>query len=136
MHKTRLFALGLAFAGVTACLDSFVQPASPNQTGLGPSVNNSGSGSGGGGTGSPSRTVTVGDNFFSPDTLTVFVSDTVTWTWVGTNPHSVTFSDGTGSALQVAGTFRRFFGSAGTFTYGSTAIADSLMIGQVTVVTR
>src|SRR5689334_14865853 len=99
MNKTRLFALGLAFAGISACMDGIVQPASPNQVGLGPAVNNSGGGSGtGGGTGSPNRTVTVGDNFFNPDSLTVFVSDTVTWTWVGSNPHSVTFGDGSGSA--------------------------------------
>jgi plastocyanin len=74
----------------------------------------------------------VGDNFFAPDTLTIAVSDTVTWTWSGLNPHSVTFAD-VGSGVRTTGSFQRFFGAAGSFPYTSTVTADSLMRGVIVV---
>lgn len=39
-------------------------------------------------------TVTIGDNFFEPATVTVNVGDTVTWRHTGNRPHDVTFSGG------------------------------------------
>jgi plastocyanin len=41
-----------------------------------------------------SKTVSVGDNFYSPATVTINVGDTVTWTNNGAAPHSATADDG------------------------------------------
>src|SRR6266581_2948603 len=38
--------------------------------------------------------VSIGDNFFSPSSVTVNVNDTVTWTWAGANNHSSTSNTG------------------------------------------
>ena len=127
--RTLLVALGL-FA-LVSCVESRGLPTAPDNSGLGPGLNSSNGGSGG--SGSTTRTVSVGDDFFAPDTLTVDVRDTVTWRWTGLNPHSVTFSDGTSSGVKTTGTFQRFFGAAGTYPFFSTLPADSLMRGTVIV---
>jgi plastocyanin len=56
---------------------------------------------------------------FSPDTATVKVGDSITWTNTGSLQHSVTADDGTfNSGLLATGqTFTQTFSSAGTFTY-------------------
>jgi plastocyanin len=121
-------AIGLVL--LLGCLDS-QGPANVNGGGLGPAVNGTGA-STTSGTGANHR-VNVGDNFFAPDTLTIAVSDTVTWSWSGLNPHSVTFGDGVGSGVRTSGSFQRFFGAAGSFPYTSTLTADSLMRGVIVV---
>jgi plastocyanin len=40
------------------------------------------------------KTVKIGDNFFSPKTLTVTKDTTVRWRWAGKNPHTVTVTSG------------------------------------------
>ena len=72
--------------------------------------------------------VTVGDFFFRSDRNgsqiapvdTVAVGGSVTWTWVGSQPHSV-FSQGSpsfvSSVVQNSGTFLRSFGAAGSYAY-------------------
>src|SRR3970040_1585771 len=40
-------------------------------------------------------TVTVGDIFFNPDSLTVKAGETVRWVWSGSLPHSVRLEDET-----------------------------------------
>jgi len=63
-------------------------------------------------------TVSVGDNTFSPATVTINVGDTVTWNWVGQNPHTVTADDGSfDSPQQTSGSFSHTFNTAGTFEY-------------------
>ena len=85
-------------------------------------------GGGGGGVG-----VRVGDNNYIPATVTVSTGETITWTWQGSNAHSVTFNNGPASATQISGTFQTSFPTAGTYTYycvvhGSTAMSGSVIV--------
>ena len=62
--------------------------------------------------------VTVGDNFFSPNDLTIQVGDTVRWTANGMMSHDVTADDGSfGSATTPNLTYERTFNSAGEILY-------------------
>lgn len=81
-----------------------------------------------------SGAVQVGDDFFSPANIAVRVNSTVTWTWSGANPHSVTFTGGTpSSATQASGPpYSRTFSGTGTFDYFCKVHAG--MKGVVTVV--
>lgn len=76
--------------------------------------------------------VSVEDNFYSPKTVTLSVGDTVTWTWMGANQHTVTFDDGPGSATQSTGGFQRVFDAAGTYPYHC-LVHGLAMSGTVTV---
>lgn len=80
---------------------------------------------------STSNAINVRDNSFAPSATTVAVGTTVTWTWVGTESHNVTFSGGPASNNMTSGTYQRTFGSAGTFNYSCTNHAG--MNGSVTV---
>lgn len=96
-----------------------------------------GDGNGGGGGGGPEMTtmVNVDDNFFAPPANAVSPGATVTWTWIGNNPHNVTFADGSISApssTQTDGTFQATMPSqTGTYAYQCTVHAG--MNGAVTV---
>ncbi|MEX2619342.1 MAG: plastocyanin/azurin family copper-binding protein [Egibacteraceae bacterium] len=61
-------------------------------------------------------TVSVDDNVFEPDSVDVSVGDTVTWEWVGTQPHNVR-ADDFESDLQTEGTFEHTFEEVGTHSY-------------------
>lgn len=76
------------------------------------------------------KTVKVDDNFFRAKTVTITKGDTVTWKWVGSNPHNVKFASFS-SKLQVNGTFKRRFTKRGTFRYRCTI--HSGMTGKVVV---
>jgi plastocyanin len=98
-------------------------------------------GCGGGGSDSPTApsgggggsTVTVGNNFFSPVSVSVSKGTTVTWQWAaGDVSHNVTFDDGQNSPTQSSGTYQRMFGTAGTYPYHCT-IHGPAMHGTVTV---
>ena len=81
-----------------------------------------------------SNTVTVGNNFFSPATLSVPVGTVVTWSWAqGAVQHNVTFDDGPASDTQSSGQYQRTFTSAGTFPYHCTIHGAAVMSGTVTV---
>jgi plastocyanin len=69
---------------------------------------------------------------FSPNTATISVNDTVTWTWVG-SPHSSTSDTGVwDSGVFSAGhTFTRAFTSAGSFPFHCTV--HPFMTGTITV---
>jgi plastocyanin len=94
-----------------------------------------------------SNVVSMGDQSFSPGSITVPVSTTVTWKWptcdaTGTGyggyascvTHNVTFDDGSNvvSPTQDNGSFTRTFNTAGVFKYHC-GIHGSAMSGQVTV---
>lgn len=68
-------------------------------------------------TNSGSNAISVGDDYYSPAATTVAIGTTVTWTWGGSQMHSVTFDDGTGSDTQATGSFARAFSAAGTYAY-------------------
>lgn len=76
--------------------------------------------------------VSVLDNFFNPTSSTVSAGGTVTWTWGGGVDHNVTFSAGSSSGTQTAGTFARTFADAGSFGYQCT-IHGSSMSGTIVV---
>jgi plastocyanin len=68
---------------------------------------------------SASASVTMGDFFFSPASVTVAVGDTVTWHNTGQAPHTATANDGsfdTGT-INAGGSGSHTFSSAGTFSY-------------------
>jgi plastocyanin len=64
--------------------------------------------------------IEVRDNSFSPSTTTVPLGATVTWNWTGATAHNVRFTDGTRSATQSTGSFRRTFTAKGPFQYSCT----------------
>src|SRR5262249_36943073 len=82
--------------------------------------------------------IMVVDNAFSPRTPTINQGDTVLWTWVGGNPHTVT--SGTCctpdmlfvSTTKTSGTFSFTFNNVGTFPYFC-AIHGASMTGSITV---
>jgi plastocyanin len=107
-----------------------------NPTGVtGTGGKGSSSGSSGGSGGGATNAVTVGNNFFSPSTITVGVGTTVTWTWArGDTIHTVTDNADTTimSAFQRSGTYSRTFQAAGTFPYHCT-VHGFAMSGTVIV---
>lgn len=130
-HRRATLALTAALVGLAACGGS--------SGGTEPPQNN-----GGGGGGPGPVTVTVGNNDYSPDNVTVAAGSTVTWRWDSCTgdgyggeictSHSVTFDDGGPSAAaRDDGTFARTFASAGTFTYYCTSHGRTAMSGSVRV---
>ncbi|MDQ4006463.1 MAG: cupredoxin domain-containing protein [Actinomycetota bacterium] len=76
-----------------------------------------GDGGGGGTTAPGTASVKVGDDFFSPKTVSVRAGGTVTWTNNGKNPHTVTGS-GFDSGMMTGGQkFTKTFAKAGTYSY-------------------
>jgi plastocyanin len=78
-------------------------------------------------------TVNIGDNVFSPNTVTINVNDRVRWAWTGVNPHSSTSTGGLwDSGIHSTGfTFTNTFGTAGNFPYRCNVHAGQT--GSVTV---
>ncbi len=116
MHATRRFLFLLVSAGVlSACggstEPSYTAPANQQQPATPPT----------GGGGSTSSSVQVVDNSFSPDSTTLSLGTTVTWTWGAVyTAHNVTFSDGPSSGNMTAGTYSRTFNTAGKYVYTCT----------------
>ena len=64
------------------------------------------------------KTVTVGDIFFKPKTVTVTKGSTVKWVWKGKLPHNVTVKSGPvkfKSPTQKAGSFSKKLTKKGTY---------------------
>jgi plastocyanin len=87
--------------------------------------------------------VQVGDIFFksghnatqNPAVDTIGVGGTVTWTWIGSNLHSVESTGGTGftsSTTKTSGTYQVTFSAAGTYTYDC-AVHGPSMTGTIVV---
>ena len=110
-HKHRI----LAVAAALACSGGDDGPSQP-------------------GDGATDFTVSVVNNQFSPSSLSVPVSSTVTWQWnAGGVEHNVTFQDGPASGNLTSGSFPRTFSAAGTYSYVCTLHAAQGMTGTVTV---
>jgi plastocyanin len=102
----------------------------------------------GGGSSNPNE-VTLLDQSFSPNAITVPVGTTVRWAWPTCDPtggvggyggtacvtHNVTFDDGSGivSPTQNSGGFTRTFTTAGVFQYHCGIHGAAVMSGKVTV---
>ena len=81
----------------------------------------------------PGTAVTVKDNEYEPPNLLVTAGQTVTWTWDGGQPHTVTFDvGGTNSGQLTTGVFQRDFPTSGTFSYHCVVHGTS-MSGIITV---
>ncbi len=82
---------------------------------------------------SASTTVSMGDNFYSPASISIAVGDTVTWSNNGQAPHSATADNGSFDTGVFNGGQSRShtFNGAGTFTYFCTVHAN--MHGTVRV---
>ncbi len=101
---------------------------------------NGGSGNGGGGGGGPTVTtsVSVQDNFFTPEDIQVSPQATVTWTWAGSAEHNVTWTGSntsglTDSTTQSSGAFLATMpATSGTYAYFCTVHGLS-MSGSVVV---
>jgi plastocyanin len=80
--------------------------------------------------------VTISDNRFSPDEVTIGVNHEVIWEWSGSNPHSVvgTFNgeEIRSPTLTGSGTFVHSFLTAGTFNY-QCGVHGSAMSGSVVI---
>jgi plastocyanin len=65
--------------------------------------------------------VELGDDYFDPETVTIRRHGTVTWRWVGENPHNVALTKpgahrvATRSRLKESGRFSYVFDQAGTW---------------------
>jgi len=84
-----------------------------------------------------SGAVSIKDNFFSPNDLTVQVGSTVTWTWAGNTSHTLTFTSGPAplpaeTSAQLTGTRAITFNTVGTYGYHCTIHAG--MSGTLHVV--
>lgn len=71
------------------------------------------------GSGSSTNAVNIGDNFFSPSSITVSVGTTVVWHNSGSMTHTVTADNGSFNSgnLSPGASYSLTFNSAGTYTY-------------------
>jgi plastocyanin len=86
--------------------------------------------------------ISVTNNSFSPGTKTVTPGTTVKWAWNSCTgdpyngqtcaQHSVTFDDGTGSAIQDEGSFSKTFNTPGVYSYHC-SVHGAAMTGTITV---
>jgi plastocyanin len=124
MRKFPHAVRGVGVLFIAAALACGGGSTGPGSTGSPPA--NSGGGGGGGGSAS-GATVTVSNNMFMPDNVTIPVGATVTFKWDSCSGdayggsactgHTVSFTDGVTSDTLSSGTFSRSFSAAGTFTY-------------------
>ena len=79
------------------------------------------------------QAVSMGDNFFGPDALTVAVGDTVTWSNDGAVPHTATAQGAFDTDILMSGeSFSYTFSSAGTFDY-ICLVHPGVMTGSIVV---
>jgi plastocyanin len=132
----------LSFRASSIVLIAFAAMACGSSGGTEPTPTPPGGGPPGGGNNGVS--VTVSNNDYSPDQVSVARGTTVTWRWNSCTGdpyggqlctlHSVTFDDGGPSAApQNDGSFSRAFSTAGTFTYYCTSHGRTAMSGSVVV---
>jgi plastocyanin len=87
---------------------------------------------------SMSASVDINDDFYAPQNVTITKNGTVTWTWRGTNSHSVT-NDASSTEIFDSGinsnghTFMHTFSTAGVFGYHCQIHGSFGMTGTITV---
>ena len=81
-----------------------------------------------------SASVDIMDNFYAPRNVTISKGGSITWTWRGSNTHSVTSDTGMelDSMLQNSGSYSHVFLDAGTYPYHCRNHGQ-LMSGSITV---
>ena len=80
------------------------------------------------------KSVRVGDNFFSPSSISIRKGDYVKWRWVGDARHNVVATRGASfrSSIKTSGTYTRRFRRRATIRYICT-IHPSSMRGTIRV---
>lgn len=78
------------------------------------------------------QTITVSDNAFAPDTVTIKAGTKVIWKWSGTNPHSIQLQ-GITSPEQTSGTFERTFDQRGSSFNYQCGVHTSAMVGKIVI---
>ena len=76
------------------------------------------------------KSVKIGDNFFSPKSTSVRSGTTVKWRWSGSAPHNVTVTKGPKkfhSKTQSSGTYSKKLFTKGTYTIVCTIHAGMTM---------
>jgi plastocyanin len=130
-----LLVLALALGLVAGCGDDDDEDSGGGgdtaaQTETQPDATEAGGGSESESTGS--EEVSIGDNFFDPEAVTVKVGTTVKWTNEGQTAHTVTEENSFDSgSLEPGAEFEQTFDEAGSFEYVCTIHAGQS--GQVTV---
>ena len=79
-------------------------------------------------------TVKVGDNFFSPRSLSLAQGAPARWNWAGKNPHNVTVTKGPQkfrSSTRKHGSFSHKFTAKGSYTIVCTIHANMVMLVKV-----
>ncbi len=78
--------------------------------------------------------VDIMDNFYAPRNVTISRGGSITWTWRGSNTHSVTSDNGSelDSMLQNMGTYTHVFTTAGSYPYHCRQHGQA-MSGSITV---
>lgn len=135
MRNLSVIAAFVAVVVTAACGGSSSQPAGVIGVAPGTPGGGGGSSSGGGGTTPGADTINVGNDFFSPSTLSVPINTLVTWVWLpGDVIHTVTFDADTTimSPFQSSGTYARMFSAAGSYPYHC-SIHGRAMTGVITV---
>ena len=80
------------------------------------------------------KSIKIGDNFFSPKTVTVKRGTAVVWKWTGSAPHNVTVTKGPKrfhSRTQTKGTFKAVPHTKGTYRIVCTIHAGMAMTLKV-----
>jgi len=80
------------------------------------------------------KSIKIGDNFFSPKTVSVKRGTTVKWRWTGSAPHNVTVTSGPKkfhSQTQTKGTFKATPHTKGTYHIVCTIHAGMTMTLKV-----
>ena len=128
-------AVAAVVTGVVAMACSGSNTGRSGPTGIIGIVHGAGGGAQGGGGSGSADTVHIGNNFYTPATITVPPGTTVTWIWtLGAVTHTVTDNADTTirSPFQSSGTYQRTFNTTGSFPYHC-SIHGFVMSGMVTV---
>lgn len=116
-----VLALAVAVVVLSACGTSGTGKSTSGTGTSGSGTGTSGSGTGGtttGQTAAGTKSVSISNFAFSPDTVDVAVGDTVTWTNDDSVAHTVVGDGGIQSGdLAQGDTYSKKFDSAGTFSY-------------------
>ena len=84
-------------------------------------------------TAAPSATVTIADNSFSPETLTIKAGTTVQWLWTGNNTHSVLVGGFESAKHAGSGTFEQTFRNSGATVRYQCGVHGAAMSGTIIV---
>jgi plastocyanin len=139
MSPFRVFALAASFVVVCACTGGTAAPVATELATSAPSGRTTAPVVSLTPASTPSKTgkVTMGDNFYAPDEITVAVGATVTWEIVsGDAKHDVVASDGSfrsNSPMNRGDTFSYTFTNAGEYSYICSFHTVEHMVGKIVV---